>query len=144
MEQFFSFMKDGFVIIKEVSIASSYDELNKVESLITESCGDLGVNEDAYGNVLIAVTEAVNNAIEHGNKRLRGLSVSVMVGDNNDEFCYAIKDQGSGFDYNDLPDPTAPENMLKENGRGVFLMRSLADEVVFSHGGSQVYIYFKK
>ena len=137
-------MKDGFVVIREVSIASSYDELNKVESLITESCGDLGVNEDAYGNVLIAVTEAVNNAIEHGNKRLSNLSVSVMVGDHQDEFCYAVKDQGAGFDFNDLPDPTAPENMLKENGRGVFLMRSLADEVVFSHGGSQVYIYFKK
>ncbi len=137
-------MKDGFVVIREVSIASSYDEMNKVESLITHSCGDLGVNEDAYGNILIAVTEAVNNAIEHGNKKSTSLIVSVLVGDNKDEFCYAIKDQGVGFDYDNLPDPTSPENMLKENGRGVFLMRSLADEVVYSHGGSHVYIYFKK
>jgi serine/threonine-protein kinase RsbW len=137
-------MKDGFVVIKEVSIASSYDEMNRVESLITDSCGDLGINEDAYGNVLIAVTEAVNNAIEHGNRKAIDLSVSVLVGDHKDEFCYAVKDQGPGFDFDNLPDPTSPENMLKENGRGVFLMRSLADEVVFTHGGSQVYIYFKK
>jgi serine/threonine-protein kinase RsbW len=137
-------MKEGFVVIREVSIASSYDEINKVEALITDTCGDLGINEDAFGNVLIAVTEAVNNAIEHGNRRSSDLVVSVLVGDNSDEFCYAVKDQGNGFDFDNLPDPTAPENVLKENGRGVFLMRSLADEVVFSHGGSQVYIYFKK
>jgi serine/threonine-protein kinase RsbW len=137
-------MKEGFIVIKEVSIASSYDEINKVEALITDTCGDLGINDDAFGNVLIAVTEAVNNAIEHGNRKSSDLIVSVLVGDNTDEFCYAVKDQGNGFDYDNLPDPTAPENVLKENGRGVFLMRSLADEVVFTHGGSHVYIYFKK
>ena len=137
-------MKEGFVVIKEVSIASSYEEMNKVEALITDSCNDLGVSEDAYGNVLIAVTEAVNNAIEHGNKKAAALSISLLVGDRLDEFCYAVKDQGNGFDYDNLPDPTSPENMLKENGRGVFLMRSLADEVVFDHGGSHVYIYFRK
>jgi serine/threonine-protein kinase RsbW len=137
-------MKDGFVVVKELAIESNFDEINRVEALITESCGSLGVSDDAYGNVLIAVTEAVNNAIEHGNKRSRELVVSVLLGDNPHEFCYAVKDQGQGFDFANLPDPTAPENMLKENGRGVFLMQSLADEVVFEHGGSHVYIYFKK
>jgi serine/threonine-protein kinase RsbW len=137
-------MKEGFTLINEVSISSSYEEINKVEALITQTCGVLDINEDAYGNVLIAVTEAVNNAIEHGNKKSKDLFVTVLVGDNTDEFCFAVKDQGSGFDYENLPDPTAPENVLKENGRGVFLMRSLADEVDFTHGGSQVYIYFKK
>jgi serine/threonine-protein kinase RsbW len=53
-----------------------------------------------------------------------------------------ISDNGAGFDYNNLPDPTAPENIEKENGRGVFLMKSLADEVAFNDSGNEVSIYF--
>jgi serine/threonine-protein kinase RsbW len=86
----------------------------------------------------------VNNAIEHGNQKRSDLSVEVGVGDSAEEFCFAIKDFGSGFDFNNLPDPTAPENILKENGRGIFLMRSLADEVVFENDGREVNIYFTK
>jgi serine/threonine-protein kinase RsbW len=137
-------MKEGFVIKNQVNISSSFDEINKVEAFITDTCKDLGVNDDYYGNVLIAVTEAVNNAIQHGNKHSSLLEVSVSVANATDEFCYSVKDQGSGFDFANLPDPTSPENLLKENGRGVFLMRSLADEVLFSSGGSHVDIYFKK
>jgi serine/threonine-protein kinase RsbW len=104
----------------------------------------LGVNEDFYGNVLIAVTEAVNNAIVHGNLNRKELVVEVAVGDNPSEFCFSVEDKGNGFDHLNLPDPTAPENILKENGRGIFLMRNLADELVFENSGSRVNIYFTK
>ena len=87
------------------------------------------MNEDAYGNVLIAVTEAVNNAIQHGNKENETLSINVSVSDNEKNVCFSVKDEGQGFDFDNLPDPTAPENILKENGRGIFLMRNLADKV---------------
>jgi len=137
-------MKEGFTIIEQVKLPSDFASLVEVENLIDKVCADLGVQEDAYGNVLIAVTEAVNNAIQHGNEENSNLFVDVAVGDKGTEFCFRIKDEGIGFDFNSLPDPTAPENLLKESGRGIFLMRNLADEVEFDGEGNSVNIYFSK
>lgn len=137
-------MKEGFVQIDSLSIASDFESVHKVESLIDTVCEKLSVNQDYYGNVLIAVTEAVNNAIIHGNKHDAGLNVDLFVGDKETDFCFSVKDYGKGFDYNNLPDPTAPENIEKENGRGIFLMRSLAEEIEFQDEGRNVNIYFSK
>ena len=137
-------MKEGFTIVDSISIPSEYASVSKVETLVDKICNELGIQEDFYGNVLIAVTEAVNNAIQHGNSFNVDLIVTVSVGDKADEFCFTIKDQGRGFDFEHLPDPTAPENIEKENGRGIFLMKSLADDVVFDDNGKTVHIYFSK
>lgn len=137
-------MKEGFTIVDTISIPSEYAAVTKVETLVDKVCNDLGVQEDFYGNVLIAVTEAVNNAIQHGNLFNNELEVNVAVGNKPEEFCFIIKDQGRGFDFENLPDPTAPENIEKENGRGIFLMRSLADDVEFEDNGKIVNIYFSK
>ena len=107
-------------------------------------CHTVGVQEDAYGNVLIAVTEAVNNAISHGSQQDKSLNVAVYVADASESFCFSVKDEGHGFDYHNLPDPTAPENILKENGRGIFLMKNLSDEVEYNEQGNQVSLYFVK
>lgn len=136
-------MRKGFKIIDEISIPSDFGSMGEVEELIDKTCAHFGV-EDNYGNVLIAVTEAVNNAIIHGNNKDKELEVKVGVGDSEKTYCFNVIDSGAGFDYNNLPDPTAPENIEKENGRGVFLMRSLSDEVEFSDYGKMVSIYFNK
>ena len=137
-------MKEGFSIIDSLEIKSDFQEVPKVEALIDKVCGSLGVNEDFYGNVLIAVTEAVNNAIIHGNLNQANLTVDLSVGDKPEEFCFSVEDKGAGFDFNNLPDPTAPENIMKENGRGIFLMKNLADELEFEKEGRKVNIYFVK
>ncbi|OFZ56293.1 MAG: serine/threonine protein kinase [Bacteroidetes bacterium RIFCSPHIGHO2_02_FULL_44_7] len=137
-------MKEGFVVIDSLSIPSNFGSISKVEMLIDDVCARLKVNEEYYGNVLIAVTEAVNNAIQHGNKLREDLSVDLAVGDKETDFCFRVKDYGSGFDFTDLPDPTAPENIEKEDGRGIFLMKSLSEDVEFDEGGSAVDIYFTK
>ena len=137
-------MKEGYVLVNELSIPSNFSSLNQVESLIDEVCEKLEVKEDYYGNVLIAVTEAVNNAIIHGNKMKADLNVDVHVGDKETDFCFSVKDFGAGFDFRNLPDPTAPENIEKENGRGIYLMRSLAESVEFDDNGRSVSIYFAK
>lgn len=137
-------MREGFTIIDSLVIPSDFEAVGQVEMLVDKVCNQLGVNEDFYGNVLIAVTEAVNNAIEHGNHRQADTEVNLAVGDNPAEFCFNVKDQGRGFDFSNLPDPTSPENILKENGRGIFLMKNLADEVEFEDGGTSVNIYFNK
>lgn len=138
------FMKEGFVLVDTLSIPSDFGSISMVEALIDDVCAKLEVNEDYYGNVLIAVTEAVNNAIQHGNGVGSELLVDLAVGDKETDFCFSVKDYGDGFDYDNLPDPTAPENIEKENGRGIFLMKSLSDDVVFGENGSNVSIYFTK
>jgi serine/threonine-protein kinase RsbW len=137
-------MKEGFNIIEEITLPADFQSLVDVENLVDRVCQTVGIQEDAFGNVLIAVTEAVNNAISHGNNEDSTLNIEVAVGDSLNSFCFRINDQGKGFDYHNLPDPTAPENILKENGRGIFLMRNLSDDVVFNDVGNEVIIYFSK
>lgn len=137
-------MKEGFKLIEEIQVPSDFDHLAQIESLIDRTCADAGVDEDNYGNVLIAVTEAFNNAVVHGNGNDASRMVHVEVGHSEDELCFVVTDNGNGFDYNNVADPTAPENVEKENGRGIYLMRHLADLVEFEKEGREVSVFFKK
>lgn len=137
-------MKEGFTVVKEVILSSDYQSLIEVENLVGAVCESFGVQEEAFGNVLIAVSEAVNNAIQHGNKENQSAKVFLQVATDATHFCIQVKDEGVGFPYNDLPDPTAPENLLKDSGRGVFLMKNLADDVEFIQSGNTVNLYFHK
>lgn len=134
----------SITVIEKLSVPSELSSVSIVESLIDRVCGSLGVHEDAYGNILIAVTEAVNNAVIHGNCFKSDVDVDVEVLDVDDRLCFTIKDKGKGFDFSNLPDPTAPENIEKENGRGIFLIKNLADELIFDDGGRVVNIYFNR
>jgi serine/threonine-protein kinase RsbW len=137
-------MSVDVTVIDKLSINSDLSQLSLVEGLIDKTCASLSIDEDMYGNVLIAVTEAVNNAIIHGNKFSTDLPVSVDVLDTDDTFAFRITDAGSGFDFTNLPDPTAPENLEKENGRGIFLIRNLSDNLEFSDNGKVATIFFNK
>ncbi|MFM7723984.1 MAG: ATP-binding protein [Bacteroidota bacterium] len=130
--------------LHEVVLPSSPASISDVENLIEKTCAELNVSEDLFGNILISVTEGVNNAIIHGNKGLATLSVHLSVLNNDTFICFRIKDEGKGFDPDSIPDPTAPENLLKENGRGIFLMKSLSDDLVFENNGAVVNIYFRR
>ena len=126
-----------------LNITSSSDNIRLVERLVEDVCDVFNLNEDNYGNILIAVTEAVNNAIYHGNKGNpeKHIKIGFESGDKNIKF--SVADEGKGFDYNNLPDPTDPLNLDKPNGRGVFLMKNLADKVEFNNNGQQVFLTFK-
>ena len=125
-----------------IEIESNLDNITEVESMIDQVCDDLNLNEDNYGNILIAVTEAVNNAIVHGNESEGNKKVKVEVSKDEKSVIFSIKDEGGGFDFQNLPDPTAPENIEKPDGRGIFLMKNLSDEVEFLENGSIVNITF--
>jgi len=137
-------MMQEYNIIESLELSSNYKSIASVEKLIDKVCNTVGVNEESYGNVLIAVTEAVNNAIQHGNKENKDLQINVSVKDNPKSVCFSIKDEGLGFDFNNLPDPTSPDNLLKESGRGIFLMQNLADKVEFIGDGNEVSLFFSK
>ncbi|CAN5792717.1 hypothetical protein BH11BAC7_BH11BAC7_02090 [soil metagenome] len=127
---------------QKISFPSVADNIGLVEKLINEICAAYGISEDHYGNILVAVTEAVNNAMQHGNKLDPGKKVNLSFLANDASLSFEVTDQGPGFDYQNLPDPTNPENIEKPHGRGVFLMRHLADKVEFSDNGRSVLLNF--
>lgn len=127
----------------KLNIPSSYEHLADVERMIEDVCEHFRVNEDYFGNILVAVTEAVNNAIQHGNKSNPGKKIEIEFTSKDNELSFRIKDEGEGFDYNNLPDPTDPQNIEKINGRGVFLMKNLADDVHFFENGRIVELNFR-
>jgi serine/threonine-protein kinase RsbW len=130
---------------KSINFSSVPENLALVERMVDEICSDYSINEDHYGNILISITEAVNNAIQHGNKYDPGKQVLIEFDADNDleHLCFRISDEGEGFDVSSLPDPTEPGNTEKLSGRGVFLMRNLADNVGFSSDGREVELNFK-
>lgn len=135
-------MADVREFVKSIKVDSTIDNLTRVESFVDEVCLEMNVRDESYGNVLIAVTEAFNNAVQHGNENDVSKSVVVNATSDGVTMQLSITDEGVGFDYDNLPDPTAPENLEKENGRGVFLMKSLADDVEFDQKGSLVRLIF--
>lgn len=129
-------------IMQELSFESKPENIAIVERLIDEMCEQHSVIEEHYGDILIAMTEGVNNAIVHGNKLDINKSVSVEYEKRGKDLFFRISDEGAGFDYENLPDPTAPENLERPNGRGVFLMRNLADECLFEDNGRVIELVF--
>jgi serine/threonine-protein kinase RsbW len=127
---------------ERLDITSTSDNIRLVERLVEDVCDVFNVSEDCFGNILIAVTEAVNNAIYHGNKGNphKHIKIGFESGDKN--ICFSVADEGNGFDYDSLPDPTDPMNIDKPHGRGVFLMKNLADKVEFNNNGQEVMLTF--
>lgn len=128
---------------KVYTFSSSTENIRIVENLVEELVQEFKISEEFYGNILIALTEAVNNAIVHGNKLNPELQVKVVCKAEDKKLIFTIEDEGPGFDYDNLPDPTAPENIEKPNGRGVFLMRNLADDCEFHEDGKIVQLEFQ-
>ena len=125
-----------------IEIPSLSDNIRIIESFIDNAKDKFNLNDDIYGNIMISVTESVNNAIIHGNKKDKDKNVKITLSLNEGMIKFIISHEGDGFDYNNLEDPTAPENISKPSGRGIFLMKHLADEVAFLKKGSIVELIF--
>ncbi len=103
----------------------------------------LNIDENLYPNILISLTEAVNNAMIHGNKLDERKAVLVTCKEKKRHIQFIISDEGNGFDPFKVPDPTSAERIATEGGRGVFLMRSLTDEIHFVDQGRTVKLTWK-
>jgi len=125
-----------------IEIPSLTENIRMIESFIDNAKDKFELEDDIYGNIMIAVTESVNNAIKHGNNSDKEKSVNLELKLEENCIKFQIKDQGDGFDHDNLPDPTSPENLEKIGGRGIFLMKHLADEVKFEENGSRVELSF--
>ena len=128
---------------KDVVILSEIANIRKIESFIDELSSELNINTDAYGKILVATLEAVNNAIIHGNKTDVSKEVNVGFSFKNTNLAITVMDEGSGFNPTIIPDPTSPNNIENLHGRGVYLMKNLADTIEFNPDGNQVTMTFK-
>jgi len=127
---------------KRLTISSKLENICLVEKLIDEVSDVLQLSSELYGKVLIATVEAVNNGIVHGTKLRPDKKVEVILTFQSPVLRILINDQGAGFDFSSVPDPTTPENIENIHGRGVFLMQHLSDSVSFDNNGSTVELIF--
>jgi len=127
-----------------LELQSNPGSISYIEPYVNRIVEDFGINDEIYGNILISLTEAVNNAIIHGNKEdfSKMVRIKLLEKRKRRQIAFRISDDGLGFNYEQLPDPTAPENIMKLGGRGVFLMQQLADNLEFLDNGSTVEINF--
>jgi serine/threonine-protein kinase RsbW len=119
--------KETFVLV----ITSNPKHVGKVEHFLEDVNRRMKLNETQFNKLLVAATEAVNNGIIHGNKRDPHKKVTLRCELDSSTLIVSVEDEGPGVDPDKLPDPLAEENLMRENGRGVFLMRSLMDAVEF-------------
>jgi serine/threonine-protein kinase RsbW len=126
----------------KLKIPSILDNVRIVESFIDHAKDKFRINDDIYGNIMISVTESVINAIVHGNGNDKAKNVLLSLKVSQRDLNFTVSDEGRGFDYDALPDPTAPENLESTGGRGIFLIRNLADEVDFQDEGKTISIKF--
>lgn len=105
--------------------------LEKAENFMREAIKRFALAAEIENAVLLAVSEAVTNSMMHGNKWDKNKKVELTAELKDNKLIIIIKDEGHGFDPLTVPDPTSPENLLKDNGRGVFIMKSYVNEVMY-------------
>ncbi len=116
----------------KLEIFSEPKHLSKVEDLIDTLALEAGIDPQRLPGILLAVTEATTNAMIHGNKKNAEKKVTIEADLDEEELTIRVKDQGTGFDPSQIPDPTEPENLLKDSGRGLYLMRYHATELKYN------------
>jgi serine/threonine-protein kinase RsbW len=130
-------------VIMMLELASHPGSIKEVESFVAELARKLELERQKHGDILTSLTEAVNNAIRHGNCNDARKKVKIKLRQSERELTFRVSDEGCGFDYHSLPDPTKPENLCKLGGRGVFLMCQLTDRIAFVNGGRTVEMRFR-
>lgn len=130
---------------KKLVLRSEFEEMERLESYIDELQQLVGFGDEDFSRIMLVLSEAVNNAIVHGNKENPQKQVVVLSYWDREKniLQVSVEDEGGGFDPDLIPDPLQEENLLKEGGRGVYLIEKYADKVKFSKGGTKITIGFQ-
>ncbi len=129
-------------IRKELVLKSEYEEVEKVEELLNELQQEIGFDDEFYAKLMLTVTEAATNGIVHGNQLNPTKKVVVTAHYDGKKLTFTSKDEGPGFNPDEVPDPLAEENLLKPSGRGVFLMKEYAEDVEYQENGTKLVLGF--
>ncbi|PHI21372.1 ATP-binding protein [Lewinellaceae bacterium SD302] len=126
-----------------LQLSSDPGNIQQVTQLVDRVSQQYRLNEETHANLLISLTEAVNNAIIHGNGMDKSKTVDIEMRKRGNRLCVSVKDQGKGFNPKEVPNPTCPEQICECGGRGVFLIKELCDKVEYAENGSKVNMQFK-
>lgn len=136
-------LNDSTTTLYTLELPSKLESLILIESFVDTLQEKYGISDDTYANIMVCLNEVTNNAVVHGNNNDEQKKVHLNLEvKNNKLMIFTISDEGPGFDYNNLPDPTAPENLENLAGRGIFIMKQLADQCLFSSSGNAVELHF--
>jgi serine/threonine-protein kinase RsbW len=127
-----------------IKIGSVLKQICEVEFFLNKIFKDLKISRKTYCKIYLATTEAVNNAIIHGNSTDSTKQVTINFTNNVSNYEVNVSDEGNGFDFFNVSDPTKPQNLIKESGRGIFIMRQYADKVAYNSSGNSVKLIFNK
>ncbi|HEU5458543.1 MAG TPA: ATP-binding protein [Terracidiphilus sp.] len=124
----------------QFSLGSSMDSVSEVEAAADKLAAEAGFDEDERFRIAMAVREAAVNAVLHGNDYDPDKKISASFENNGASLIITVADEGKGLDPDSLPDPLAPENLMRGTGRGIFLIRSFMDEVNIRqlHPGTEI------
>lgn len=125
-------------------IKSVPKNIAQIERYLGDLFTEHNISTDHYPDMLISLTEAVNNAIVHGNEMDQHKEVSIKSSVQSEMIRFKVSDEGEGFNPEELPDPCCDDNVMQVGGRGVMLMRALSSEVYFTNGGATVELVFKR
>ncbi|MGY6561437.1 MAG: ATP-binding protein [Luteibaculaceae bacterium] len=128
----------------EINIPSTIESLKHIEKFAERIFLEYDLPQELFGKVMVVLLESVNNAVVHGNKSNPELWVKILFVNSDESIRFVVIDEGNGFDYTKIPDPTTPENIEKTSGRGLFLISSLVDEIKFYENGSILDFTFAK
>jgi serine/threonine-protein kinase RsbW len=129
--------------ICRMTMASNPKNVHRVEKFLMNMSSVLKIGDEGFSTLLVVLTEAVNNAIIHGNKGNPAKKVVVTCIREKDGLIVKVKDEGNGFNPDEIPNPIHEENLLRETGRGVFLMRQLMETVHYNKNGNEVTMRMK-
>lgn len=129
-------------LLHELTLKSAYEEVEKLEGLLNKLQKELEFDDEFYARLMLAVSEAATNAIVHGNKLDQSKNATVAAYLDDNKLTFVTTDEGQGFKPDELPDPVAEENLFNTSGRGVFLMKEYADEVLFEDDGRKLTLSF--
>lgn len=123
-------------------LQSSLKEMDKLDPFVNELQEWASLDQQQRDRIMLPLSEAINNAILHGNQLQEHKPVTVVAELKNKRLTISVEDEGAGFDPDDVPDPLKKENLLKEGGRGIYLIREYSDDIYFQKRGSKITMIF--
>jgi serine/threonine-protein kinase RsbW len=127
-----------------LQLPSRIESISLLESFIDDLSAKYNFSDEVYANVLTCLSEATINAIVHGNGENADKTVYINLEIiENKRLVFNVSDEGNGFDFNNIPDPTEAKNLENLSGRGVFIIKKLADQCIFNSKGNELELHFK-
>lgn len=123
-------------------ISSKLSHISRVRLFLDEIFAESNLDRAYFNRVFLGLSEALSNSIIHGNKFDENKNVQISVSFNDNLLTIEIEDEGKGFSFDCVRDPTNSVNLLNEKGRGIFLIQKLSDEMIYLDGGRRVLIKY--